>query len=83
MLDPVDLEPGMIVLAPVDVDLDTPTRCLVVLSDPTAPAVRVCPAGEDPNGNLCETPETLLLTRDALARCTVVDVPVLPWPRAR
>lgn len=51
----MELEPGLVLTAPPDVDTGHPTRVYVLLSDPRAPLVQLCPAGEDADGELIET----------------------------
>lgn len=79
----MELEPGMVLTAPADTDTGHPSRVYVLLSDPTRPAVQLCPAGEDEDGELVETGETVYVDRDSLAEWTLVEGPLLPWPKPR
>ena len=55
----------------------------VILSDPTQPAVMLCLAGEDERGDVCETDQTRIVAREALAAADLLSMPPLPWPRPR
>jgi len=83
IMETSDLIPGTVLLAPADFDTGHPSRLYVLLSDPTAPAVQLCPAGEDEDGELCETAETVYVDRDSLAEWEPVEGPLLPWPKER
>ena len=82
-MEPEDLVPGMVLTAPADFDTGHPSRLYVLLSDPTLPTVQLCPAGEDADGELVETGETVYVDRDTLAEWEPVVGPLLPWPKAR
>lgn len=56
----------------------------VILSDPTAPVVMVCLAGEDETtGDVCETEVVVLVDRETLDTAERLNMPPLPWPRPR
>ena len=77
----MEMEPGMVLNAPPDTDL--PGRTWVLLTDPTAPMALLCLAGEDADGDLCETDRTATVSREALARMEPLPCALLPWPKAR
>ena len=83
MMDPEDLKPGMALIAPPDFDTGHPSRVYVLLSDPTAPTVQLCPAGEDEGGDLIETAPVVYVDRAELLEWEPVAGVLLPWPKAR
>jgi hypothetical protein len=77
------LEPGMVLTAPPGFDTGHPTRVYVLLSDPAAMMVQLCPAGEDEGGDLIEAGRAIYVDRAALAEWEVVPGVLLPWPKPR
>lgn len=78
-----ELEPGMVLMAPPDADTGHSATTYVLLTDPTAPMVRLCPAGEDAGGDMCETPDVVTVAREDLAGWAPLPGVLLPWPRPR
>ena len=76
-----ELEPGHVIRLHDAPGIDA--GVYVILSDTTAPAVMLCLAGEDAEGDVCETDETRIIPREALATAELLNMPPLPWPRPR
>jgi len=80
-MDMSNLEPGHVIRLHDTAAADG--GVYIIVSDPTAPAVMVCLAGEDGNGDVCETDQTRIVAREALAGADLLSMPPLPWPRPR
>ena len=74
-----ELEPGHVIRLHDAPDIDA--GIYIILTDTTAPAVMLCLAGEDERGDVCETDETRIIPREALATAELLNMPPLPWPR--
>ena len=76
-----ELEPGHVIRLHDAPDIDA--GIYIILTDTTAPAVMLCLAGEDERGDVCETDQTRIVAREALAGADLLSMPPLPWPRPR
>ena len=76
-----ELEPGHVIRLHDTADVEG--GVYVILSDTTAPAVMLCLAGEDAEGDVCETEEVRIVPREALATAELLNMPPLPWPKSR
>lgn len=77
-----ELEPGHVIrFGPGAAGVDP--GVYVILSDPTQPFVMVCLAGEDENGDVCETSVVVLVDRETVEAAELLNMPPLTWTRPR
>lgn len=75
-----NLQMGDVIRIPPDTD-GAEAGVYIIVSDPADPIVEVCLAGEDEDGDICETVTTCYIPRETLGLVTFPPIRLIPSQR--